>query len=161
MDIDHLCCMAHARAKFKYAYDQGCESARFFLEMIGKLYLLEDDYKRNHLSPEEIYKRRNDAKTEEVVEKLRNRLYDLLANKSEINSDLMLRALNYLHTFWAQILAYRNDGEYSIDNMAAERAIRPCKQLGVSFRDYFCRLIQELKKGRKDYENLLPMTIYK
>ena len=142
--------------------------------MIGKLYLLEDDYKRNHLSPEEIYKRRNDAKTEEVVEKLRNRLYDLLANKSEINSDLMLRALNYLHTFWAQILAYRNDGEYSIDNMAAERAIRPvknsavfntfietCKQLGVSFRDYFCRLIQELKKGRKDYENLLPMTIYK
>ena len=93
--------------------------------MIGKLYLLEDDYKRNHLSPEEIYKRRNDAKTEEVVEKLRNRLYDLLANKSEINSDLMLRALNYLHTFWAQILAYRNDGEYSIDNMAAERAIRP------------------------------------
>lgn len=102
----------------------------------------------------------------------------------------MLRALNYLHTFWAQILAYRNDGEYSIDNMAAERAIRPitvqrknsmffgsvkgvknsavfntfietCKQLGVSFRDYFCRLIQELKKGRKDYENLLPMTIYK
>lgn len=190
VDIDHLCCMAHARAKFKYAYDQGCESARFFLEMIGKLYLLEDDYKRNHLSPEEIYKRRNDAKTEEVVEKLRNRLYDLLANKSEINSDLMLRALNYLHTFRAQILAYRNDGEYSIDNMAAERAIRPitvqrknsmffgsvkgvknsavfntfietCKQLGVSFRDYFCRLIQELKKGRKDYENLLPMTIYK
>ena len=119
VDIDHLCCMAHARAKFKYAYDQGCESARFFLEMIGKLYLLEDDYKRNHLSPEEIYKRRNDAKTEEVVEKLRNRLYDLLANKSEINSDLMLRALNYLHTFRAQILAYRNDGEYSIDNMAA------------------------------------------
>lgn len=39
--------------------------------------------------------------------------------------------------------------------------IETCKQLGVSFRDYFCRLIQELKKGRKDYENLLPMTIYK
>ena len=23
MDIDHLCCLAHARAKFKYAFDQG------------------------------------------------------------------------------------------------------------------------------------------
>ena len=23
MDIEHLCCLAHARAKFKYAYDQG------------------------------------------------------------------------------------------------------------------------------------------
>ena len=22
-DVDHLCCMAHARAKFKYAYEQG------------------------------------------------------------------------------------------------------------------------------------------
>ena len=36
-----------------------------------------------------------------------------------------------------------------------------CKQVGVSFRDYFCRLLRELKKGRTDYENLLPMTIYK
>ena len=63
-----------------------------------------------------------------------------------------------LHTFWEQIVAYRNDGEYSIDNMAA---LKTCKQLGVSFWDYFCRLIQELKKGRKDYENLLLMTIYK
>lgn len=26
---------------------------------------------------------------------------------------------------WNQIFAYRNDGEYFIDNMAAERAIRP------------------------------------
>ena len=30
-----------------------------------------------------------------------------------------------------------------------------------SFRDYFCRLLKELKKGRTDYENLLPMTICK
>ena len=36
-----------------------------------------------------------------------------------------------------------------------------CKQVGVSFRDYFCRLLRELKKGRTDYENLLPMTICK
>lgn len=91
--------------------------------MIGKLYSLEDEYKRNQLSSDEIYKRRNDAKTEEVIEKLKNRLYDLLANKSEISSGLM--PPNYLHTFWAQIQAYRNDGEYNLDNTAVERAIRP------------------------------------
>ena len=28
MDIEHLCCLAHARAKFKYAYDQGSLQAR-------------------------------------------------------------------------------------------------------------------------------------
>ena len=39
-------------------------------------------------------------------------------------SDLMRRALNYLHTFWKQLFAYRNDGEYTIDNLVAERTIR-------------------------------------
>lgn len=34
-------------------------------------------------------------------------------------SDLMRRALNYLHTFWKQLFAYRNDGEYTIDNLVA------------------------------------------
>ena len=38
---------------------------------------------------------------------------------------LMRQALNYLHKFWKQVFAYRNDGEYTIDNQAAERAIRP------------------------------------
>lgn len=39
-------------------------------------------------------------------------------------SDLMRRALNYLHTFWKQLFAYRNDGEYTIDNLVAERTVR-------------------------------------
>ena len=189
IDIEHLCCLAHARAKFKYAYEQGCKSAYFFLYMIGRLYRLEEEYRRLKLSPQEIYERRNDDTTTEIVESIRTRLYELLADGNEVNSDLMLRALNYLRTFWKQILAYRNDGEYSIDNTIAERAIRPivlqrngsmffgsvkgisnsavfntfietCKQLGISFRDYFCRLMREMKKGRTDYENLLPMTIY-
>ena len=87
-----------------------------------------------------------------------------------------------------QVFVYRNDGEYSIDNLAAERAIRPqtiqrkgslffgsvqgalrsamyntfiqtCKQVGVSFRQYFKALLKAVKSGRTDYENLLPMTI--
>ena len=78
--------------------------------------------------------------------------------------------------------------DYSIDNLAAERAIRPqtiqrkgsvffgsvqgalrsamyntfiqtCKQVGVSFRQYFKALLKAVKSGRTDYENLLPMTI--
>ena len=151
MDIEHLCCLAHARAKFKYAYDQGSLQVRIFLELIA-------------FSPP--------------------------ANPDESRSELMSKALNYLKTFWNQIFAYRNDGEYSIDNLPAERALRPvtvqrknslffgsvkgiqnsaiyntfietCKQAGVSFRDYFCKLLRELKKGRTDYENLLPMTICK
>ena len=57
-----------------------------------------------------------------------------------------------------------------LDEMIARRSlhsaiynifIETCKQAGVSFRDYFCKLLRELKKRRTDYENLLPMTICK
>lgn len=190
IDVEHLCCLAHARAKFKYAYDQGSLQARIFLELIAKLYGMEETYRREKLTSDEIYHRRNSKETTEIIDKIRTELYDLLANPDESRSELMGKALNYLKNFWNQIFAYRNDGEYSIDNMAAERAIRPitvqrknslffgsvkgiqnsaiyntfietCKQVGVSFRDYFCRLLRELKKGRTDYENLLPMTICK
>lgn len=87
-----------------------------------------------------------------------------------------------------QLFAYRNDGEYTIDNLVAERTISnmtiqrknslffcsdkgarnsviyntfisTCRQVGVSFRDYFRKLMKELGTGRTDYENLLPMTI--
>ena len=37
----------------------------------------------------------------------------------------MIKALNYLKNFCKPIFAYSNDGEYTIDNMAAERATRP------------------------------------
>ena len=190
MDIEHLCCLAHARAKFKYAYDQGSLQARIFLELIARLYGMEETYRREKLTADEIYSRRNSKETMETIEKISTELYDLLANPDESRSELMSKALNYLKTFWNQIFAYRNDGEYSIDNLPAERALRPvtvqrknslffgsvkgiqnsaiyntfietCKQVGVSFRDYFCKLLRELKKGRTDYENLLPMTICK
>ena len=125
MDIDHLCCLAHARAKFKYAFDQGSPQARIFLELIAKLYGMEDTYRREKFTADEIYRRRNSKETTEIIDKIRTELYNLLANPDENRSELMGKALNYLKNFWNQIFAYRNDGEYSIDNMAAERAIRP------------------------------------
>lgn len=186
--VDHLCCMAHARAKFKTAFDQGCDRARFFLLKMGSLYKREEEYVRLKLPAAEIKRRRNDEYTNGIVDALWKELYELLALPEECMSDLMRKALNYLRTFWKQLFRYRTNGEYTIDNLAAERAIRPltnqrknslffcstggalnsaiyntfietCKQVGVSFRDYFRQLMQELFSGRTDYENLLPQTI--
>ena len=53
MDIEHLCCLSHARAKFKYAYDQGSLQARTFLELMAKLYGMEDTYRRRDLPQKE------------------------------------------------------------------------------------------------------------
>lgn len=68
---------------------------------------------------------RNDEYTRGIIDKLQNEMFDLMANKMDKLPKLMQQALNYLHEFWKQVFAYRNDGEYSIDNLAAERAIRP------------------------------------
>lgn len=188
MDVEHLCCMAHSRAKFKNASDMGCVKALAFLEDIGELYEREDHYRDIGATPEKIRQMRNDSYTNGIVNRMRARLLELLAEGEGQVSDMMWRALNYLYKFWDNIFAYRKDGNYTIDNLAAERAIRPitvqrknnlfycstagaknaaiyntfietCKQAGISFRDYFRQVILALKSGRTDYGNLLPMTI--
>ena len=78
MDIEHLCCLAHARAKFKYAYDQGSLQARIFFELIAELYGMEDTYRREKLTTDEIYRRRNSKETTEIIDKIKTELYDLL-----------------------------------------------------------------------------------
>ena len=40
-------------------------------------------------------------------------------------SDLMVQALNYMLNSWDELQTYRKDGRYTIDNLPAERAIRP------------------------------------
>ena len=54
MDIEHLCCLAHARAKFKYAHDQGVCRQESSLELIAKLYGMEETYRREKLTADEF-----------------------------------------------------------------------------------------------------------
>ena len=101
---------------------------------------------------------------------------------------LMHKALNYLKSFWNQLILYLKDGRYSIDNTLAERTLRPmtverknsltfgshdgvevsviyhtfietCKMCGVSTLEYFKEFFKAIMQGRTDYENMLPMTI--
>ncbi len=114
VDIEHLCCMAHARAKFKYALDQGNDKdAAFILELIGELYKLEREYEEGQLSPEQIKLCRNNLKTKEVIIKLRSKLDVLLSDGHPPRGELMEKAINYMNTFWTQLFAYLNDGSYS------------------------------------------------
>ena len=188
IDIEHICCWAHARHKFKLAYDQGSdERAKIFLVLIDELFDLEKAYKAEGLTAEEIKERRNSADTNRVIADLCCRLNDML-NAKETLGYLMLKAVNYLQSFWKQLMAWRNDGNYSIDNNLAERSIRPltvqrknslmfgsekgvlistiyhtiietCKLAGKSPRRFMERFFHEINTGRTDYQNLLPMTI--
>ena len=67
---------------------------------------MEDIYRWEKLTADEIYWRRNSNETMAII----NKFYDLLANPDEGRSELISRVLNYLKTFRTQIFTYRNDG---------------------------------------------------
>ena len=59
---------------------------------------------------------------------------------------------------WADLCNYRNDGHYTIDNMVAERAIRPftVKRKGSMF---FSSEKGVMNRGNKDYASLTPSKV--
>ena len=128
--------VAHARAKFKYAQEQGRDAdAEYFISNIGRLYDLEEQYRLRHLTPQQILQERQGEQTAKIIQKMRQRLDKLLADTSGMRGDLMNKALNYLKSFWNQLILYLKDGRYSIDrsalplgsskNSLAERTLRP------------------------------------
>ena len=122
VDVDHLCCLAHARAKFKYAQEQGKDAdAEYFISNIGRLYDLEEQYRLRHLTAQQIQQERQGEQTSKIIQKIRLRLDKLLADTSGMRGELMNKALNYLKSFWNQLILYLKDGRYSIDNSLAER----------------------------------------
>lgn len=72
IDTEHLYCLAHARAKFKYASEQGGnKDADFFLDAFGELYQLEAEYEKGKLSAGQIKACRENLKTKEIIIKIR------------------------------------------------------------------------------------------
>ena len=127
--VEHVCCMAHVRARFQKALEQGKDK-----------------------------------------------------------SDLLTNALNYFDNSWKQVMAWRNDGRYSIDNNLAERnistmtiersnsksfgshegvessavyhtIIATCKTQAISVCDSLKKFFMACVNGRTDYENLTPMML--
>jgi len=186
---DHLCCMAHARAKFKYALDEGADKrALEILEPMNDLYIFEREYKEKGYDAERITQERQGSRTMETVRKIKERLDRLLEIGEENLSPLLAKAARYLSNLWDGIFLYLKDGRYNIDNNPAERCIRPltrerkaslfyggsdgvrtsvlyhtfiqtCWMSGVNALEYFKKLFRQIISGRDDYQNLLPCTI--
>ncbi|MCI1647903.1 MAG: IS66 family transposase [Bacteroides sp.] len=183
--VEHICCMAHVRAKFEKALEQGKdERAEVFVKWIGDLYKLEESYKVEHLSPDEIKRRRNSTQTTEIISNIWQELTFQLDSPMP-KGDLLTKALNYLEHAWTPVMAYRNNGRYDIDNSIAERSIRPmtierknsiafgshngaetstiyhtfiatCKIGTLSFRSFLKKYFTAYMDGRTDYEHLTP-----
>ena len=189
LDIDHVCCMAHVRAKFKYAAEiEHDVNARKFLEYIGKLYALEKRYIELKLCSEDIRRQRNSAETTEIIIGMRSLLDLMKSGNAPRHGSLMEKAVSYLDHFWNQVFLYRKDGDYTIDNSLAERCIRPlanerknslffgsdkmarvsavyhsivstCKLQGYSILEFLKKFFTEVVAGNRDYGKLMPSTI--
>lgn len=187
--IDHLCCMAHARAKFKYACEiSGDEDARYMLSLFAQLYAQEDTFKKAGLTPEQIRQARRLPGYLDIIGQLRSKLETLTADVHPPRGELMEKAIRYLDTFWKQLFRYLDDGRYSIDNNIAERNIRPlagerknslffgshkmarasaiyhtaiatCRMTAVSVMEYFKTFFRRIIEGVRDYSLLMPQTI--
>jgi len=129
VDIEHIYCLAHVRAKLVVAYDIGkVREAKPFIDLIQELYKLENLYKELKLTPQQIKERRNNKETSEIIQKMRSELERLWPEDKLKQSELdpvFATALRYLYNQWDGLMNYRNDGEYSIDNNISERNIRP------------------------------------
>ena len=189
VDIEHICCLAHVHNKLQEAKKLGYEIVDFFLAKIKKLYKREKLYasKPDYYTPKRIKDARNDDYTNGIVNSMHEKLLDLIAKGEDYFPDKVWRALNYFYNFWDQIFAYRHDGEYSIDNMAVERAIRPltvqrknglffcspkgaknsgiyntfistCLQKCRNFRDFFVDYVRAWNRGRRDFSNLVRLA---
>jgi putative transposase len=189
VNITHICCLAHARAKFQYALEQGNDpDAKYILDCIAELYALEQLYTENLFSTEEITAARQSLQTKEIIGRIRSKLDVLLSENHPPRGELMGKAVRYLATYWKPIFAYTENGRYSIDNNAAERCIRPlagerknslffgshkmakasaiyhtvmatCRMNGISVLDYLRKFFGEIVRGNTDYSRLLPQTI--
>lgn len=75
VDTEYLCCLAHARVKFVYAYEQGGDlDAKYIIDCFGELYRLEATYKLIGLSVEDITRCRQSLRTKEIIGRIRSKL---------------------------------------------------------------------------------------
>lgn len=183
--IKHLECWAHVRTKFKNAFKVSNDPmADWFVKQIGRLYLVEAECFLKGLAAEETKYRRNRREVTRILESIQSKAEELLSRQRIHYSPALRRALNYMKRGWENLIRYREDGDYSIDNSIAERAVRPYtvfrngtmfhgsergventtffyslietgKARGLNVKNYLVSMIREMLHGNTDYKGIL------
>jgi transposase len=122
--IYRLGCMMHSRRRFHEAWIQAKKQpglANTGLQIIKKIYKLEESYKLQGLSAPERY----EARLLEVKPYMEKMHKWCLEKKSKVlPSSPIGNAINYYLNEYEELTAFLKDGRYEIDNGWIERAIR-------------------------------------
>lgn len=150
-------CWAHARRKFHDATDSDRTRANHVLAVIGKLYGVERDIREVTDFAQRARIRRERAGP--VMEELRLWLEENL--KTTLPKSPLGQAIGYARNHWQALVRYLDEGRLSIDNNAAERAMRPLavgrknwlfagSQRGARAAAIFYTLIESAKRAGID-----------
>lgn len=187
--LKHVLCWAHVRNRFEEAFRSTKDAiADWFVKTIAELYRIENECLLARMTPDKIKERRNRKDVGEILNRLYRKACEYLNHKKQHYSKMTRDAMKYMKNGWKDLVRYRDDGNYDIDNLAAERAIRPftvhrknapafgseegvqeaclfftlcetCKNLGVNYKEYIAYAAKELIGGNTDYEALAPWAI--
>lgn len=119
-------CFAHVRRRFMDIIKSVPESdmkdsyAAKIIEVIGRLFHLEAEYKRKKLLPSEIEKARK--QTHPAIHK---ELEALVFNTHFKPNSAIEGAINYTKKVWSELFTYMDSGYVEISNNIAERAVKP------------------------------------
>ena len=156
-------------------------------KQIGRLYLVEAECFLKDLSAEETKYRRNGREVTRILESIKLKAEELLSRQRIHYSPSLRRALNYMKRGWENLIRYCEDGDYSIDNSIAERAVRPYtvfrngtmfhgsergventtffyslietgKARGLNVKNYLVSMIREMLHGNTDYKGILQVA---
>jgi len=122
--VKHLCCMVHARRRFRdaqRAQPPGITGrADIAIEYFRKLYQIER--KIADADPQTRYLTRQ-SESIPLLQKFRAWLDEALTHVAP--KGVLGEALQYLHKYWPKLIRYCEDGQLPIDNNRLENAIRP------------------------------------
>jgi transposase len=125
----HLGCWAHCRRYFNDALQAMPKDKRGpeqlpaqFIELIGRLYKVEADARRDQLDAQALQQRRTQH-SKPVLEQIEALALQHL--HGVLPGSLLGKALHYVTAQWPKLVRYVDDGRYPIDNNACENAIRP------------------------------------
>jgi transposase len=190
----HLGCWAHCRRYFHEALQALPKDKRGpeqlpaqFIELIGRLYKVEADARRDELDAQALQQRRVQH-SKPVLEQIEALALQHL--HGVLPASLLGKALHYVTAQWPKLVRYADDGRYPIDNNACENAIRPfvvgrrnwlfadtvgganasanlysllqtCVANGIDGYRYLRALLVELPKAKtvEDFESLLPWRL--
>lgn len=187
--LKRVLCWAHVRNRFESAFLSAKDKiADWFVKKIAELYRIENECILARKTPKEIWKRRNAKDVDKILKNLFTKASEYLNSKRRHFSKMTHDALKYMINGWEDLIRYREDGNYDIDNLAAERAIRPftvhrknavsfgsedgvkeacvyftlcetCNQYGINFKEYITHVVKEIINGNTNYETLVPWAI--